>query len=352
MALAVPPDHSANAELQHALTCAVVVTYADRFALCAQVVRALIAEEVGKIVIVDNASSARSRAALKCLALECGERVELVNLESNAGSAGGYGAGLHLARSYAIFEFVWLLDDDNVPEPGALGELHRTRIELEKVGFDHRLALLSLRDHHPGMKAVARGLSPSLVFPSSSFLGFDIASFFPKVFGRLKLNLFRAQIANSPVTLPFCSYGGMLLSTAVLDQLGYPDERLFVYADDTELTFRLRQLGGLIMLVPTSRVRDIGISWNEVEKAGNGLTRLLLADSDFRVFYSVRNCVFFESRLWARSHFRYLLNRWTFMSIALVASAFLLRTKRMTLIRRAVRDGEGGRLGRTFGDGI
>jgi glycosyltransferase involved in cell wall biosynthesis len=302
---------------------------------------------VGKVIVVDNGSAEESRTVLEHVALELDGLVDLVTLPENSGSAGGFQAGLQRARS-TDFDFVWILDDDNVPLAGALSELHRNRVAFEKQGYDYRLALLALRERHPGHMAIARGATPAHIFTRSSFLEFDVGTFPRKVIGRLRRKRNAPTALRTSAELPFSPYGGLLLSIRVLDDIGYPDERFFAYADDTELTFRLQSIGGHIMLIPASRVKDIDGPWIPVERGGNGLTRLLKADSDVRAYYSIRNRVYFESHMWVRSPLRYRINKWIYLTLASVVARRLQRRPRLSLMLQAVLDGESGRLGRTF----
>lgn len=318
--------------------------------MCGRVVEAVIQEGVGKVIVVDNGCVGQSRQVLERLALEHGAKLQLLHMKENTGSAGGFGAGLREARLHSAIKFAWLMDDDNMPIPGALDQLHKYRQTLQGWRDSRSLALLSLRDRRFGLMTIARGCSAARIFPPSSFLQFDMSMFPRKVLTRVAQRLRRAAIRDTPVQIPFAPYGGLLLSIEVLDEIGYPEERFFTYADDTEFTFRLAAAGGRIMLVPTSRVQEIDTPWPQASAGGNGLTRLLLSDSDFRVFYAVRNSVFFESHMWLGSRLRYSVNKCIYLALARMAGAALRRSKRVALIQRAVRDGEEGRLGRTFGD--
>lgn len=99
---------------------AVVVAY-NRRDLLAEVLAALAAQEapLARVVVVDNASTDGSAEVARA----AGELVDLVELPRNTGGAGGFAAGMAVALADHRPEWLWLMDDDTVPEPGALREL-------------------------------------------------------------------------------------------------------------------------------------------------------------------------------------------------------------------------------------
>jgi len=104
-------------------TTAVVVTY-NRSALVASCLDALAAQStpVAGIVVVDNASSDGTPEYLRERGYLDRPGVRLETLESNRGGAGGFSHGVRIARAEPG-DWIWLLDDDAEPAPGALRAL-------------------------------------------------------------------------------------------------------------------------------------------------------------------------------------------------------------------------------------
>jgi hypothetical protein len=127
---------------------------------------------------------------------------------------------------------------------------------------------------------------------------------------------------------------------------GLPDARLFVYADDTEYTYRFTRCGGRIFLIASSRVEDIDESWYLREKPRIALSMNISSPSDFRVYYAVRNQVYFESRFRCESPFVYWINRALVLTLAWVSAQLARKPKRFHLMLRAMRDGMNERLGK------
>ncbi len=145
--------------------------------------------------------------------------------------------------------------------------------------------------------------------------------------------------------VPYGPYGGLFFHKDVLTKIGYPDERLFLYADDTEFTFRCGQKGELF-LIPGSIIEDIDCSWHIKAKEKNSFTLYLKADSDFRIYYSQRNQVYFERFKWIENHAIYLINKWIYLTTLWLIAQLLGRNQRFSLIYRAIRDGEKENLGK------
>jgi rhamnopyranosyl-N-acetylglucosaminyl-diphospho-decaprenol beta-1,3/1,4-galactofuranosyltransferase len=98
---------------------AVVVTY-NRIGLLAEALTALGAQtrRPDRIVVVDNASGDGTAEMVRARFPDA----DLLELPRNTGGAGGFAAGIaHALKGEA--DWLWLMDDDTVPEPGALAAL-------------------------------------------------------------------------------------------------------------------------------------------------------------------------------------------------------------------------------------
>lgn len=98
---------------------AVVVAY-DRRALVLEVLAAVLAQDPrpAEILLIDNASSDGTAQAVRSRF----PSVRLMELTRNTGGAGGFAVGIGEATAGKA-DLAWLLDDDAVPEPGALAAL-------------------------------------------------------------------------------------------------------------------------------------------------------------------------------------------------------------------------------------
>jgi len=102
---------------------AVVVTY-NRRDLLLESLAAVLAQDRAPdaVIVVDNASEDGTPAAVR----DAFPAVRLAELRRNSGGAGGFAGGIALALAEDA-DLIWLMDDDTVPEPGALGALLTAR---------------------------------------------------------------------------------------------------------------------------------------------------------------------------------------------------------------------------------
>lgn len=326
-------------------TCVVTVTYGSRFCFLSQVIEGALANGAGGILVVDNCADDDCRRGLAQLRDKYGQWLDILSLPANTGSAGGYKAGLKEMLDQRRFDYVWLLDDDNVPQDDALRSL---LVQYQALGKEYpcdRLALLSFRDSMKILNQLVSGVPMGHVFPRrSSFRKLHVLDMLEKTFRSLSGSRCSADaLPRDCIEIPYAFYGGLFFHRAVLSSIGFPDDRLFLYGDDMEFTYRLSRKGGRIFLIPASRVEDVDPSW---KKRAKGSPRVLMADSDLRAYYSLRNSVYFDRYCWADSRLMYGVNLALYFGRMAWYALVRNRWARFLLICRAIRDGHCKHLGR------
>lgn len=232
---------------------AVVVTY-NREALLQQCLDGLAAQErrPDAVVIIDNSSTDASGRVADQHPLGA----DVVRLRRNVGGAGGFAAGIARALVRHDADWVWVMDDDTVPRPGALREL-LAALEASPV----RLSVLSSRavwtdgrDHPMNTQRTRRDAS-----------------------AQEKQDAARA--GGRPIRT--ASYVSALLNGQDVRRLGLPHADYFIWSDDFEHTGRLLRHGRGLQ-VPASVVEHRTVHFGNAQSSPGG-----------RFFYDVRN------RLWA-----------------------------------------------------
>lgn len=226
---------------------AVVVAY-NRRDLLAEVLAALAAQEapVARVVVVDNASTDGSSEVARA----AGALVDLVELPRNTGGAGGFAAGMAVALADHGPDWLWLMDDDTVPEPGALRELLAATAGTDSVVAGSRVEWFDGAEHPMNTPR-------------------------PKPFAPRAER--EAAARRGVVPVRSTSFVSMLVRADVVREIGLPIADYFIWNDDFEYSTRaLRGRRGIH--VPASVV---------VHK-----TRVLGstdADPGARFYYEVRN---------------------------------------------------------------
>jgi GT2 family glycosyltransferase len=331
--------------------CAVTVTYGNRFHLLKQVVESALAEGVYKVIVVDNNSEPESREKLKEYEKELGsQRIKVLYLDDNYGSAGGFKRGLEEAYNNPACEFIWLLDDDCVPQSNALIELISIyKKKLKGIGNDN-FALCSFRpqvDDRTKLILTGKNKIANLIFrQNNTYKGFHVTSFLFKLLIKLKIidiskNLF--SVVDKIIECDSCGYSGLFFNKEIIQKIGLPDENLFLYSDDIEYTYRItKKIGGKIFIVTNSLLQDIDFSYPSS-------TFGIICLSDYKLYYSVRNTIMVEKKYKITNSFIYNLNRYTFrLLLKILYFLNYINKDKYELILKALKDGENGVVGKTL----
>ena len=204
--------------------CAVVVTR-DRKTLLEECLTAVWDQTRAPdhLLVVDNASSDGSAAFVS----DTHPEAELVCLERNEGGAGGFHEGIKRAQAGG-WDWLWLMDDDTIPQPDALEKLLEAPERLDDPSA--RPALLASKvvwtdgRIHP--------MNPPRLDMSdldAVVRGFDIGV----------------------VPMRFCTFPSLLVRGDVPARFGLPRKEFFIWSDDIDFTARvLRREAGYF--VPAS----------------------------------------------------------------------------------------------------
>ena len=202
---------------------AVTVTY-NRTRTLKRCLDAILSQthRVDSIVVVDNHSSVEERKTLETLVLR-DDRIHLEILSENRGGAGGFEAGMRLAREKYPADWYWLMDDDAYPRTDCLERLLAAKeIIQQKVPEDN------------------------IGFLAPLIYGIDRQKY--QLFHHKRLS--RLIYRNIPIAksagelkdiheLEADAFVGPLISAAAVERHGVADGSLFIYGDDTEYTYRV-----------------------------------------------------------------------------------------------------------------
>lgn len=305
-----------------------------------EVVKALSAQGVRRVVVVSNGATwdvgswARQGAP---------GHVHVVQLSSNEGSSPAFAAGIAYAMGEGA-EFIWLLDDDNQPQAGALTALLDAYAVLESEVPRDRLAVAAFRPCR------FRGILLDIPLKKisqrpSTFLGFHL--------GAVPLMLWRhfrwgrpGPRRNIPPLVPtdFAPYGGLLFHRAVVEEHGLPRADFVLYADDWEFTSRITRHGGTIQVVTKAGVNELESSWRARARPKSPFAAWMTCE-DWRAYYGARNHVYVDTHCFPHRSLMLGANRLFCHLILWLHSLAYRQPGRYRLLRRAIRDGISGRLG-------
>jgi rhamnopyranosyl-N-acetylglucosaminyl-diphospho-decaprenol beta-1,3/1,4-galactofuranosyltransferase len=256
--------------------CAVVLTF-NRKHLLVECLEALFAQThpVERIVLVDNASTDGTLELLGERGLLDRPEVELVRLERNLGSSGGFNRGLARARELDA-DWVWIMDDDAEPPPDALAAL-----------------LASPAASDPGTVALC-----GVVVDRDGEIETWIHRGLFK--GRLRALPLDAYRPGHTPRIDYCSFVGPLVRMAAVRAVDPPVEEFFIWGDDVEYCLRLRTRGE-IRVVPESRIvhKDVGQSHaNRRSRFWNAVLRQQIVPATYEAYW--RNLFGLRNYVWIK----------------------------------------------------
>jgi GT2 family glycosyltransferase len=313
----------------------IIVTYGNRSVFTLQVIQGCRAQQVQRIYLVDNASDAESASKYDDLVIRSTD-IELIRLSENLGSAGGFKAGLDALTDLSTDTFVWLLDDDTVPMIDAKRAM-MAAWTLAECGT--KLVLYSNRIQRTSQTRFYGNGYVSRYYPNN-FMGFNGLRYLKQKLTRKKM------IVNCPlVRTEFGPYGGLFTTISTLQQIGFPLDSLFTYADDHEFTLRFHQVGIPQFRVYHSKLIDVDHSFES-----GGVLDPKQGNSS-KTYYTIRNHTWLSQR--------FIHHRWIYQGNKILYTLRIIlkylstsSNRPLTLfevfrsINVAIHDGEVGRLGK------
>ncbi len=299
-------------------------------------------EGIDSAVVVNNASN---DAISDLCTLEFGEKVSVISLVSNTGSANGYNVGMKMALDKGA-QYILLLDDDNVLELGALHVMMIAYSKALQVTQSENLVILGYRPEHQGDIA-EKILYKRVKANQNSFFGFSVIDIPFKLFRRtfwFKRSI-EIKIIPDLIKLDIATYSGMYFNSSLLKKHGYPDPRIVLYGDDTEFSYRITRAGGAIYLVVTAQLRDLEKSWKAHNLYSSSFMGWLFGEGDNRVYYSARNEAYFEHCVRPHNILIRSINKIFYMTVMKCYALITGKMNRYRLITNAISDGEAKRLG-------
>lgn len=293
---------------------AIVVTYQPDIATLRAALMAC-AEQVARVLVVDNGSELSILALLRELAHQTG--CSLNELGSNLGIAAAQNRGIAQARARGATH-VLLLDQDSVPSSGMVERL--------------RSALTTLADDGISVAAVGPRLVDRRTGTSTPFIRICILGVTKKTC---------QDDSQSLIETDFLVSSGMLVPLEVFDRVGLPEEGLFIDNVDLEWCFRARAMK-LILYGVCDAVMEHSIGDTVIRFGGSTIHR----HDPLRQYYIMRNRILLYQRSYSpwgwvvQDFFRMLFK------LVLFSLVFTPRGKNIHMMFKGIKDGLHGKVGK------
>ncbi|CAH8248965.1 glycosyltransferase family 2 protein [Paenibacillus melissococcoides] len=192
-----------------------------------------------EVILIDNASRDDS---VQVFRQQC-PQVELIANEQNLGFSKANNQGMQIAKG----RYVLLLNSDTVIQPDTLDVMIRFMDEHPEVGASGCKVVLPDGSLD---KACRRGFpTPAATF----FYVSRLSKLFPK---NPRINAYHREDLNPDEAYPIdCLIGAfMMVRREAIDQVGMLDEQFFMYGEDVDWCYRIKQAGWVNYYYPKTQI--------------------------------------------------------------------------------------------------
>lgn len=226
-----------------------MVTYGDRGEILNKTIPHLINECCIDLVLVENNISRKTKIYLNEIKIS---RLHRIQLDYNSGSAGGYAEGLEYAlKRFRNANKFLLLDDDNF-----ISEEFVCKLVLKLNHLKFASCNRINRSKYNGKKC-----------SENNFLGTNL--------------FYREQnIINC------APYGGLIVSRELIEEVGLPNKKFFLYGDDHEFTLRATLFGYQLTVLEDIKIIDLDQSHDHKSKIHRYFQKNFDCD---KLYFQIRN---------------------------------------------------------------
>jgi rhamnosyltransferase len=298
------------------LLCAVVVTYHPEPELLKQLLETVL-PQVAALVVVDNGSDEQHLSLIRSWSLSGLPKVfSLIETGKNLGIAAGQNRGIAWARKQGS-SHILLLDQDSIPATDMVKALQEALVDLS----NRRIPVAAV-----GPRLVDRRTKRSSPFVVFNWFGVT-----------------RNSCARDPGALrqtDFLVSSGMLVPISVFDDVGLPEEGLFIDNVDMEWCFRARSMGFLLYGVCSAvMLHSVG---DQIFRIG---PRVLHRHSPIRQYYIMRNRLLLYQRSYTPFGWIVQDAARALFKLLVFALVFAPRWQNICMMCRGIRDAYTGKVG-------
>lgn len=240
----------------------VIVTY-NRLNLLKEAIAAVKAQTypIQHLYIIDNCSDDGTEGYLSTFKDD--SSMTIIRMDHNTGGAGGYAEGIKYAAK-AEADWIWVMDDDTIPQPDALERLI-PYTAIDNVGF----------------------LCSKVLWTDGQIHKMNIPDILEKQ-EEEKNDIFKDSALNTKecVAIRSASFVSLLLRSSIPWEIGLPYKEFFIWGDDAEYTARMYKAGYKALMVNDS------IAIHKTMMNYEGSIYNVPASAAWKFYYAERNASF------------------------------------------------------------
>lgn len=305
--------------------CCIITTYDNRSNFVVKIVKRLISEKISKIIILNNNSCHVSKQKLDKLS-EIYPLIDLINFKKNIGTAKAIKFGLKKASSSKDIDFIWILDDDNLPKKNTVKYLLGNYLIAKK---NYTKVFTPIRYNLEQYKRYLKGYY-DFKFYENNFIKFNIIKNFLNLLFKKKLKVKKVE------KIQMAPYGGLFFHKSLIDTVGFPNTKFVTYGDDYDYTYRMTKKKFSILIDKKYLVKDLSPTFGSKSYFDKEI-------HEKKIYYQLRNHTYI-SKKFITNKLYYNINMCLFIiylvtiNILNIFNPFFFQ-KRLRLILKAIRDG-------------
>lgn len=210
-------------------------------------------QKINNIIVVDNASSDNTQEYMEKYSNEY-VNTTYYKLKENIGGAGGFNFGIKKAYDTKA-DFIWIMDDDTMPNEDALEKLFRADAVLEN-NWGFLCSNVRWVDNSPCVM--------NIPVPSNNW---------------------NDKIINGLVKCDYATFVSFLVKRECVKEFGLPIKDFFIWGDDTEYSGRISKKYNSYMVNDSIVIHEMAIN-NDINILRDSVDRFP------RYFYRYRNKVY------------------------------------------------------------
>lgn len=307
--------------------CVVMVTY-NRFKYLKKLLEILNEiDEVTSIYVFDNNSSDETESYFTELVAEkvvylkeysCPyhqKRLYYFRNDNNVGGAGGFHNVIKNAMRHD-FDYLWVMDDDVLPEKDCL------KILMSGMDSTHRVCIPNRTDNN---------------FTDTAVIKYSLRNPFKLSPAQRIKRVPCKDINQNMIDVQAMAFEGPLIDTEVIKKVGYPDIQYFILFDDSDYCRRLLQFTK-VRLVKTAILHKQIIPSDQIEFG-------------WKDYYSYRNCFVYDKK-YGKNIFVKVLRPWLIMTYCSLHEGRKFGKKASKTIKIAYKDAINNKMGKTVEPGM
>jgi len=280
-------------------TVAIVVTY-KRDRLLKDCLLSLENQGLDHIIVVNNGGLQDSPTcqAVESVSTKFQTPITLINTLENLGGAGGFVLGIESGLENK-FDYLWLMDDDCIPDKGALDALLRVATFASKDSLGRPYGFYASR----------------VFWRDDSLHHMNVPEFTPHWFNA-------TRPTNNAFEIRRCSFVSVLVPVDAVRKVGLPIKEFFIWGDDVEFTLRISDFYGYGQYCMDSSVHHMTTSNEKVD------FRNIPEPSAWKYQYAITNS---HAMLWGRGNYLQAIVSLLKTMFDLISGVSSIQTKKFVL---------------------